>query len=247
MVTCIGCGIQSEPLPNLHFIEYIYSNDICESKKMHPEYSLEYIIKHSNKETRGCPEEDEKLACLNMKNPVKTLLLNVPEVITLGLVWTSTSPSVDEIEETLNIIQPELELDELYEIVDIQKQKDKRYKFRGMICFYGRHYNAYFFNDSIEKWIIFDDATVKKVGSLWSDVLNRCKRGHHQPSVLFYELMDNSDLKAKPNSQPTHQIESIPSPEIQIQRPVIIRSPYFPLTSSLINPSYTLDYFTRYL
>lgn len=42
----------------------------------------------------------------------------------------------------------------------------KQFRLRGMICFYGNHYDAYFFNEDIEKWIVFDDALVNEVQNL---------------------------------------------------------------------------------
>jgi len=56
-----------------------------------------------------------------------------------------------------------------------------------MICYYGKHYIAFFFNSARKQWFYFDDSTVKMVGTEWTDIQSRCVKGHLQPSVLFYE------------------------------------------------------------
>jgi len=61
------------------------------------------------------------------------------------------------------------------------------YRLRGMICYYGQHYNAYINSFESGQWFVFDDITVNPVGTEWSKVKERCLRGHLQPSVLFYE------------------------------------------------------------
>jgi len=80
----------------------------------------------------------------------------------LGLSWPSNDPTVSEIESIFNLIDVEINLDEVYdtisetpEIVLSQSPKDyhppiknlgNNYKLRGMICYYQKHYDAYFFN-----------------------------------------------------------------------------------------------------
>ena len=56
-----------------------------------------------------------------------------------------------------------------------------------MICYYGKHYIAFFYNHIRKQWFYFDDSNVKAVGSEWLDIQERCIRGRLQPSVLFYE------------------------------------------------------------
>ena len=33
----------------------------------------------------------------------------------------------------------------------------------GVVCYYGKHYSTFFFHSKMDKWIYFDDATVKEV------------------------------------------------------------------------------------
>ncbi|KAL6077098.1 protein deubiquitination [Balamuthia mandrillaris] len=61
------------------------------------------------------------------------------------------------------------------------------YIFRGMICYYGKHYSAYFFSYTLNEWLCFDDEKVKVVGHNWESVVESCLSAHWQPSILFYE------------------------------------------------------------
>ena len=56
---------------------------------------------------------------------------------------------------------------------------------RCVVCYYGEHYAAFVFSDAHAKWLLFDDATTKEVGS-WDEVVSNCEKGRLQPCVLFY-------------------------------------------------------------
>lgn len=59
-----------------------------------------------------------------------------------------------------------------------------------MVSYYGKHYKAYFkrTHTKEKEWVVFDDSTVKKLGSKWTDIVNQCRDGHQQPFILFYEI-----------------------------------------------------------
>eukprot|EP01118_Nematostelium_gracile_P009984 TRINITY_DN3392_c0_g1_i2.p1 TRINITY_DN3392_c0_g1~~TRINITY_DN3392_c0_g1_i2.p1 ORF type:complete len:233 (-),score=47.01 TRINITY_DN3392_c0_g1_i2:2-700(-) len=63
-----------------------------------------------------------------------------------------------------------------------------------MICYYGKHYSAYFYNAKTSQWYVFDDTTVKALGGEWPVVRDRCLRGRLQPSVVFYEKEETESL-----------------------------------------------------
>nr|CAB3501918.1 unnamed protein product [Digitaria exilis] len=54
------------------------------------------------------------------------------------------------------------------------------------VCYYGQHYHCFAFKDG--RWVMYDDQTVKVIGS-WDDVLVMCEKGHLQPQVLFFEAV----------------------------------------------------------
>jgi len=208
ILQCSNCKEQSEPAPNLHFLEYTYADHLRAQHKQSPDWSFEKLIQATNQEYKGCPKDDDKNPCKNVVNQVNRHLLNVPSVLAFGLVWSSSSPSLNDIMDTLEIIQQEVKLKDLFNVSE-ENQCKASYRFRGMICYYGKHYNAYFFNETISQWIVFDDATVKEVGATWDHVLRRCRLGHFHPSVLFYEK----------NISPQE------SEKVKIENPQIIEKP----------------------
>lgn len=78
-----------------------------------------------------------------------------------------------------------------------------------MICYYGLHYDCYFYSPQRKQWLVFDDRVVKEVksrytlrgktgihilqsqvGASWEQLKDRCRRGRFHPSVLFYERVE---------------------------------------------------------
>lgn len=54
------------------------------------------------------------------------------------------------------------------------------------MCLYGQHFIAIAFNPSVKQWVQYDDGKVTPLGG-WYDVVDKLKRGRHQPEVCFYE------------------------------------------------------------
>nr|XP_021332206.1 inactive ubiquitin carboxyl-terminal hydrolase 53 isoform X2 [Danio rerio] len=78
-----------------------------------------------------------------------------------------------------------------YRVTD-ENAKKRDLHLVGMICYSSRHYLAFAFHSKSSKWIFFDDATVKEIGSKWKDVASKCIRGHFQPLLLFYANPDGT-------------------------------------------------------
>ena len=64
-----------------------------------------------------------------------------PEVLTANLVWDQT-PQPSDILRLLASIPEVMTMDELYECS--RRDGEARYVFRGMVCFQGAHYYAFF-------------------------------------------------------------------------------------------------------
>jgi ubiquitin C-terminal hydrolase len=153
---------------------------------------LGQIIHQANQnDLRECVNEQCK-----QKNPLRFALANLPEVLTIGIVWNVERPSVDYISDIMNLISRQVKVEEIFDSVVLRGT----YTLRGMIAYYGLHYNAYIRNPQSEEWLGFDDSRVNKVrletkkksnsvqiGSSWDDVVAKCCSGHWQPSVLWYE------------------------------------------------------------
>lgn len=125
------------------------------------------------------------LSCQKCKSPFKIEyeLQNVPEVLTIGIVWNTESPSAREIEEILQLVDQEFQISNLFTRV-IQSCT---YRLRGIVSYYGHHYVAFFCNPQTLEWITFDDKTVKRVGNQWKHVIEKCGKGRLQPLLLWYE------------------------------------------------------------
>ena len=136
-------------------------------------------IRNINREDlRPCGNEQCKRTI-----PLRFALCNLPEVLTIGIVWDTSNSGVDYIWEVMNLIDHTVKVEDMFDSV----LQSGTYTLRGMITYYGLHYNAYFRNPKSNDWLVFDDARVNKVGSTWQDVIAKCLSGRWQPSVLWYE------------------------------------------------------------
>uniref|UniRef100_A0A671R9K7 USP domain-containing protein n=1 Tax=Sinocyclocheilus anshuiensis TaxID=1608454 RepID=A0A671R9K7_9TELE len=104
---------------------------------------------------RNCPGNcGEKLR-------IRRVLMNSPEIITIGLVWDSDHS--DLAEDVIHSLGTVLRLGDLFYRVTEDKAKQAELYLVGVVCYYGKHYSTFFFQTKIRKWIYFDDAHVKEV------------------------------------------------------------------------------------
>jgi len=113
----------------------------------------------------------------------------LPEVFAASIVWDTPTPTLNELDTVLRSLSLQIDLSNIFLMEDsnVSQNSPSLYKFRGMICYYGKHYSAYFYNTKLSQWYVYDDTTVKALGSHWPAVRDRCLRGRLQPSVVFYE------------------------------------------------------------
>lgn len=122
-------------------------------------------------------------------------LQTLPEVFSVGIVWDSAEPSVTSIDIILRMISLRIDLNNVFVFGEPNKNSQMGarakapcyYRFRGMICYYGKHYVAYFYNFKSKLWYVYDDTNVQPVGSEWPMIRDRCLRGRLQPNIIFYE------------------------------------------------------------
>lgn len=144
---------------------------------------IEKLIYLVSLERRGCPKDVNPC---KEKDIVKRTIQNLPEVLSLGLVWDTPDPSVPQIQSTFSLFPSEIDMGAVF-----QNNEYAPADLRGMICYWGKHYNSYFYSKVYNQWFVFDDSTVRRVGTL-DDVKNRCLLGHFHPSVIFYERRPGS-------------------------------------------------------
>ncbi|WZZ35228.1 hypothetical protein YC2023_018629 [Brassica napus] len=133
-------------------------------------------------------------------NHIRHFLTTPPHVFTAVLGWQNTCESVEDIAATLAALNTEIDISIMYRGLDPKSI----YSLASVVCYYGQHYHCFAYSHEHDRWIMYDDKTVKAytgfhvyhlfdvltylqvIGSR-SDVLSMCKKGHLQPQLLLYE------------------------------------------------------------
>ncbi|XP_069741715.1 ubiquitin carboxyl-terminal hydrolase 54-like isoform X2 [Narcine bancroftii] len=184
---CTSCGATSDPLPFIQMVNYISTTALCNQairmmerrEKPTPDMFGELLQNASTMgDMRNCPSNcGEKIR-------IRKVLMNSPEIITIGLVWDSDHS--DLAEDVIHSLGTCLKLGDLFYRVTDDKAKHTELYLVGMVCYYGKHYSTFFLQTKIRKWMYFDDAHVKEIGPKWKDVVTRCIKSHYQPLLLLY-------------------------------------------------------------
>lgn len=184
---CTSCGATSDPLPFIQMVHYISTTSLCNQaicmlerrEKPTPDMFGELLQNASTMgDLRNCPSNcGEKIR-------IRRVLMNSPQIITIGLVWDSDHS--DLAEDVIHSLGTCLKLGDLFFRVTDDRAKQSELYLVGMICYYGKHYSTFFFQTKIRKWMYFDDAHVKEIGPKWKDVVTKCIKGHYQPLLLLY-------------------------------------------------------------
>lgn len=142
------------------------------------------------------------------------MLMNRPEIVSIGLVWNSEKPSLEHIMEVFSCIDITLNLNQVFSTVtDSRWAETTTHNLVGMVTYYGKHYSTFFFHTKLMEWIFLDDATVRDVGPRWEQVVDKCRKGKFQPLLLLY---------ATPNGTPVN-LEYAPklNTPFQLNKPTI--------------------------
>ncbi|KFQ17297.1 Inactive ubiquitin carboxyl-terminal hydrolase 53, partial [Merops nubicus] len=190
---CRSCGASSDPLPFTEFVRYISTTALCNEvermmerhERLKPEMFAELLqAANTADDYRKCPSN------CGQKIKIRRVLMNCPEIVTIGLVWDSEHSDLTE--EVMRNLATQLYLPGLFYRVTDENAKNSELFLVGMICYTSRHYCAFAFHTKSCKWVLFDDANVKEIGTKWKDVVSRCIRCHFQPLLLFYANPDGT-------------------------------------------------------
>mmetsp|Transcript_2195 Transcript_2195/g.2980 ORF Transcript_2195/g.2980 Transcript_2195/m.2980 type:complete len:590 (-) Transcript_2195:109-1878(-) len=114
-----------------------------------------------------------------------------PAIFTLELIHDNLHTRSDpvDIAHVLNIIQPKINLNKVFQGKKLEKDKLIA-KLRCFFCFqpHRHHYVVYCFDDTHQLWFRFDDNKVAPVGRTYQDVSAVASAGSFMPHVLFYEV-----------------------------------------------------------
>ncbi|XP_023975140.1 inactive ubiquitin carboxyl-terminal hydrolase 53 isoform X1 [Physeter macrocephalus] len=195
---CRSCGASSDPLPFTEFVRYISTTALCNEvermmerhERSKPEMFAELLqAANTTDDYRKCPSN------CGQKIKIRRVLMNCPEIVTIGLVWDSEHSDLTE--DVVRNLATHLYLPGLFYRVTDENAKNSELHLVGMICYTSRHYCAFAFHTKSSKWVFFDDANVKEVGTRWKDVVSKCIRCHFQPLLLFYANPDGTAVSTE--------------------------------------------------
>ncbi|KAM8765966.1 ubiquitin carboxyl-terminal hydrolase 53 [Rhynchonycteris naso] len=195
---CRSCGASSDPLPFTEFVRYISTTALCNEvgrmierhERFKPELFAELLqAANTTDDYRKCPSN------CGQKIKIRRVLMNCPEIVTIGLVWDSEHSDLTE--DVVRNLATHLYLPGLFYRVTDENAKNSELHLVGAICYSSRHYCAFTFHTRTSKWVFFDDANVKEVGARWKDVVSKCVRCHFQPLLLFYANPDGTAVSTE--------------------------------------------------
>ncbi|KAK7912912.1 hypothetical protein WMY93_013123 [Mugilogobius chulae] len=184
---CRCCGASSDPHPFTEFVHYVSTTALCQqvdsllgkTERLRSDMFGELLQAANNTgDLRSCPSD------CGQSIKIRRVLMNCPEIVTIGFVWDAEQSDLTD--DVIRAIGPRLNLTGLFNRVTDENAKRSELHLVGMICFSSKHYSAFAYHTKSSKWMFFDDATVKEIGSKWKDVASKCIRGHFQPLLLFY-------------------------------------------------------------
>uniref|UniRef100_A0A665XGC5 Inactive ubiquitin carboxyl-terminal hydrolase 53-like n=1 Tax=Echeneis naucrates TaxID=173247 RepID=A0A665XGC5_ECHNA len=194
---CHSCGATSDPLPFTELVHYVSTTALCQQMPQRRDESFGDLLQAASTigDLRNCPSN-----CGQRIN-IRRVLMNSPEIVTIGFVWDSDQSDLTE--DVIRSLGPHLSLSALFYRVTDEHAKKGELLLVGMICYSSRHYCTFAFHTKSSKWVFFDDATVKEIGSRWKDVVSKCIKGHFQPLLLFYSNPNGSAITAADASRQT--------------------------------------------
>ncbi|RLN78769.1 hypothetical protein BBJ28_00021961 [Nothophytophthora sp. Chile5] len=207
---CGSCGHTAEPIMNTDFLYRVYAQELlgnartsAEDDKKKSRVTLEEVLcmEAQAQDVAGTCD-----ACdAGGQRVLSRWILTLPMVFTISIIWSSSHVDKADIKDWMELLssqnqvaaggvesQQALDLGRIFRL-DASPGATSTYSFRGLVCYYGRHYVGFFASRSLEddgvereRWFLFDDTRVKRVGT-WADVRLRIERGGYQPTLLFYE------------------------------------------------------------
>ncbi|GMJ15122.1 hypothetical protein like AT3G47890 [Hibiscus trionum] len=183
LMNCYSCDRESRHLKYTTFFHNINASALRTMKVMSAECSFDELL--------NLVEANHQLACdpgsggCGKLNHVHHILSKPPHVFITVLGWQNTCESAEDIAATLAALNNEIDISVLYRGLDPKN----KHSLVSVVCYYRQHYHCFAYNHDHERWIMYDDKTVKVIGG-WADVLTMCERGHLQPQVLFFEAVN---------------------------------------------------------
>ena len=210
-VKVCACGATSDPETSTSFLYRVYVSDLL--PRLHSTAPFSHVLRSLYKaQAFSCPTNlaDAAYRCQGPAR-VDRWLLTQPIVFTLMLAWNVGMPR-EEIQEVWGALPPELLLEDFVRVPE--GAGGAVYGLRGVVCWYGKHYVAFFESEVGERWLMFDDRRVSHVGH-WEELCTRAVLGKLQPILAFYEktekLADSRTLAQVEDHRTPHRTLRLPS------------------------------------
>ncbi|XP_041640579.1 inactive ubiquitin carboxyl-terminal hydrolase 53 [Cheilinus undulatus] len=220
---CRCCGASSDPHPFTELVHYVSTTALCQqvdrmmgkSERLRSDMFGELLQAANNTgDLRSCPSN------CGQSIKIRRVLMNCPEIVTIGFVWDAEQSDLTD--DVIRSLGPRLNLCGLFNRVTDENAKRSELHLVGMICFSSKHYSAFAYHTKSSKWMFFDDATVKEIGSKWKDVASKCIRGHFQPLLLFYTNPEGSPVS---NEDAPRQTTMCPRYKAQVNGDTTVKHP----------------------
>ncbi|KAL6524362.1 hypothetical protein OROHE_016033 [Orobanche hederae] len=182
-MSCQNCGLVSRCLKYTSFFHNINASTLRRLKAVDPEKSFDQLLDLVElKDHSACDRGNGGCGKLNY---IRHTLSTPPHVFTAVLGWPTASESAEDINATLEALSVEIDVSVFYRGLDQQT----RHRLVSVVCYSGMHYHCFAYSHDHERWILYDDETVKVIGD-WNDVLTKCERGRIQPQLLLFEAVN---------------------------------------------------------
>ena len=182
------CGATSDPDSSTSFLYRVYVSDLLatlSSSRMSFASVLKTIYRA---QSYSCPNSALSPTAQPCRGPaqIDRWLLSSPIVFTLMLAW-QPEVSRPDIERICSSLPSTLRLtDFLRHTSSDVDGVSLVYELQGAVCYYGRHYLAFFWSHAYGEWLLFDDRRVVLVGD-WPELCRRAVAGKLQPILVFYQ------------------------------------------------------------
>ncbi|KAL1505740.1 hypothetical protein ABEB36_005234 [Hypothenemus hampei] len=193
---CGNCGATTEPMSFTQMVQYVSTSTLVHQLRIsvnqtgRPDSFGRLLQKAGNMgDSRQCP------ATCGSVTQMCRILMNRPEIVSIGLVWNSEKPTIEHIMEVFSCINTKLNLSDVFSTVtDSRWAETTTHNLVGVVTYYGKHYSTFFFHTKLMEWIFLDDATVRDVGPRWEQVVEKCRKGKFQPLLLLYATPDSTPI-----------------------------------------------------